>query len=248
MRLTRIYQPQALSSGQIISLSVAATAHLRRVLRLQVGDNFIVFNGEGGEFNAKIIAQNKQTVSAKLGQYEAVNRESPLNIILVQAVLRTDKMDYVLQKAVELGVTRLVPLITAHSTLKLSKERWQKRYLHWQGVISAACEQSGRTRLAALEDPMTFDRGLSDLKADKRLILLPEARQDNPFVSSLPHRSVVVLVGPEGGWSEDEAKLAVAAGYSPLRLGPRILRTETAGLVAVSLLQSLLGDIARNIV
>ena len=247
MRLTRIYQPQALRCGQIISLSKPATAHLVRVLRLQVGDDFIVFNGTGGEFNAKIVAQNKQTVSAKLGHYEAVERESPLDIILAQAVLRSDKMDYVLQKAVELGVTRLVPLITAHSTLKLSPERWKKRYLHWQGVILAACEQSGRTRLAALENPMTFDMGLSALKADKRLILLPQARQDNHLASS--HcQSVVVLVGPEGGWSENEAKLAIAAGCCPLRLGPRILRTETAGLVALSLLQSLLGDIARNIV
>lgn len=246
MRLTRIYQPQALRCGQIISLSKAAMAHLVRVLRLRVGDEFIVFNGTGGEFNAKIVAHNKHTVSAKLDQYEAVNRESPLNIILAQAVLRSDKMDYVLQKAVELGVTRLVPLITAHSTLKLSLERWQKRYLHWQGVIEAACEQSGRTRLAALENPMTFDRGLSALSADKRIILLPQARQDNQLASS--HcQSVVVLVGPEGGWSENEAKLAVAAGYCPLRLGPRILRTETAGLLALSLLQSLWGDIALNI-
>lgn len=247
MRLTRIYQPQALSSGQIISVSKPAVAHLVRVLRLQVGDHFIVFNGAGGEFNAKIIAQNKQTVSAKLGQYEPVNRESPLNITLAQAVLRTDKMDYVLQKAVELGVSRLIPLLTARSTLKLSPERWQKRYVHWQGVILAASEQSGRTRLAALENPMTFDRGLSTLKADKRLILWPEASQGNHLVSS-PCQSVVVLVGPEGGWSENEAKLAVEAGYSPLRLGPRILRTETAGLVAISLLQSLLGDMAGNIV
>lgn len=247
MRLTRIYQPQAVRCGQIINLSKSAAAHLVRVLRLQVGNDFIVFNGTGGEFSAKIIALNKQTVSAKLGQYEAVDRESPLTLILAQAVLRSDKMDYVLQKAVELGVTRLVPLITAHSTLKLSKERWQKRYLHWQGVMLAACEQSGRTRLAILENPMTFDVGLSALKADKRIILLPHAKQANPLQSS--HcQSVVVLVGPEGGWSENEAKLAVAAGYDPLRLGPRILRTETAGLVALSLLQSLLGDITRNIV
>jgi|LauGreDrversion4_2_1035121.scaffolds.fasta_scaffold597587_1 16S rRNA (uracil1498-N3)-methyltransferase len=248
MRLTRIYQPQALSSGQIISVSKPAVAHLVRVLRLQVGDDFIVFNGSGGEFNAKIIAQNKQAVSAQLGQYEAVNRESPLNITLAQAVLRTDKMDYVLQKAVELGVRRLVPLLTARSTLKLSPERWQKRCLHWQGVILAASEQSGRTRLARLENPMSFDMGLSALKADKRLILLPKAREAHHLAASPPPQSVVVFVGPEGGWSENEAKLAVAEGCSPLRLGPRILRTETAGLVAVSLLQSLLGDIARNIV
>lgn len=240
MRLTRIYQPQALSAEQIINLSKEAAGHLIRVLRLQVGDEFIVFNGKAGEFHATIIELNKSMVRVRLGKFDAVNRESPLQITLAQAVLRSDKMDYVLQKAVELGVTRFIPLITAHSTLKLAPARWQKRSLHWQGVMLAACEQSGRTRLPKLENPMTFDLATTAIKAEQRIILQPCAKQT---INSLPFcQSVSLLVGPEGGWSENELKCARVADYSPVQLGPRVLRAETAGLAAVSLLQSLYGD------
>lgn len=241
MRLTRIYQPQALSAGQILNLSKEAAGHLIRVLRLQVGDDFIVFNGKAGEFHAIIIELSKNMVTVKLGEFDAVSRESSLQITLVQAVLRSDKMDYVLQKAVELGVTRFIPLITARSTLKLAPERWQKRSLHWQGVMLAACEQSGRTRLPKLENPMTFDVATTSIKAEQRIILQPCVKQS---INSLPRcQSVAVLVGPEGGWSENELKCARVATYSPIQLGPRVLRAETAGLAAVSILQSLYGDL-----
>lgn len=241
MRLTRIYQPQALRSGQIINLCQNAIRHLIQVLRLKIGSEFILFNGEGGEFTATIIKLTKNSVVARIGQYHDVNRESPLAITLAQAVLRTDKMDYMLQKAVELGVSRFIPLLTAHSTLKLSVERWQKRYHHWQAVMLAAVEQSGRTMRPDLANPMSFDVALTDIKADKRIILLPQATATIHIAAS--YQSIAVLVGPEGGWSENEAKLAVSSGYSPLRLGPRILRAETAGLAALSLLQNLYGDL-----
>ena len=241
MRLTRIYQPQALNTEQIINLSKEAAGHLIRVLRLQVGDEFIVFNGQAGEFRATIIELNKSTVSVKLGEFSAVNRESPLKITLAQAVLRSDKMDYMLQKAVELGVTRFIPLLTAYSTLKLAPERWQKRCLHWQGVMLAACEQSGRTRLPKLENPMTFDVATTAIKVEQRIILQPEAKQN---INSLPpSQSVAGVVGPEGGWSENEQKCARVAAYHAMQVGPRVLRSETAGLAAVSILQSLYGDI-----
>jgi 16S rRNA (uracil1498-N3)-methyltransferase len=241
MRLTRIYQPQALNTGQIVNLSKEAAGHLVRVLRLQVGDEFMVFNGKAGEFRAIIIELNKGTVTVKLGEFDAVSRESSLQITLAQAVLRSDKMDYILQKAVELGVTRFIPLLTAHSTLKLVPERWQKRSLHWQGVMLAACEQSGRTRLPKLENPMTFDVATTAIKADQRIILQPCAKQT---INSLPCcQSVALLVGPEGGWSENELKCARVAAYSPMHVGPRILRAETAGLAAVSILQSAWGDL-----
>lgn len=241
MRLTRIYQPQALTADQIINLSKEAAGHLIRVLRFQVGDNFIVFNGQAGEFHATIIELNKNTVTVKLGEFIPVNRESLFQITLAQAVLRSDKMDYILQKAVELGVTRFIPLLTAHSTFKLAPERWQKRYLHWQGVIFSACEQSGRTRLPKLENPMTFDVATTAIKADQRVILQACAQQN---MNSLPTcQSVALLVGPEGGWSENELKCAHIATYTPMHLGPRVLRAETAGLAAVSVLQSLYGDL-----
>lgn len=240
MRLTRIYQPQAAQSGQIVNLSKEASGHLSRVLRLQINDKFIVFNGEGGEFQATIIELTKSMVTVKLGEFDAVNRESPLQITLAQAVLRSDKMDYMLQKAVELGVSRFIPLLTAHSTLKLAPERWQKRCLHWQGVMLAACEQSGRTRLPKLESPMTFDLATTAIKADQRIILQPAAKQSLRRLFSC--QSVAILVGPEGGWSENELNCAGDADYHPIQLGPRVMRAETAGLAAVSILQSFYGD------
>ena len=241
MRLTRIYQPQALNAGQIIHLSKEAAGHLIRVLRLQVGDECIVFNGKAGEFRAVIMEVNKNAVTVKLGEFDTVNRESSLQITLAQAVLRSDKMDYVLQKAVELGVTRFIPLLTAYSKLKLAPERWQKRSLHWQGVMLAACEQSGRTHLPKIENPMTFDLATTAITADLRIILQTCAKQK---INSLPPcQRVALLVGPEGGWSENELKCARMAGYRDVHLGPRVLRAETAGLAAVSLLQSLYGDL-----
>lgn len=241
MRLTRIYQPQALRSGQIIHLSKAAAGHLLRVLRLTRGAECIIFNGDGGEFTAKIIESTKNSLAVQLGQFNEVSRESPLNIILAQAVLRSEKMDYILQKSVELGVTRFIPLLTAHSTLQLATERWQKRCQHWQGVMLAACEQSGRTARPYLDNPMTFDKALSAVEADKRIILSPQATRNRSLLSP-SDRSIAVLVGPEGGWSDHEVKSAAGLGYSPLQLGPRILRAETAGLAALSILQNLQGD------
>jgi 16S rRNA (uracil1498-N3)-methyltransferase len=241
MRLTRIYQPQALSTGKILNLSKEAAGHLIRVLRLQVGAAFIVFNGEGGEFRAQLIKINKNSVTARVGDYITVNRESPLQIILAQAVLRSEKMDYMLQKAVELGVSRFIPLLKAHSTLNLAPERWKKRCLHWQGVMLSACEQSGRTQLPVLENPITLDMAFSAIKADQRIILQPEATQN---INSLPAcQSVALCVGPEGGWSENEVSCAIAAGYTPMHVGPRVLRAETAGLAGMSVLQSLYGDL-----
>lgn len=241
MRLTRIYQPQALHTEQIVNLSKEAAGHLIRVLRFQVGDEFIVFNGKEGEFRATIIELNKSMVKVKLGEFDAVSRESALRIILAQAVLRSEKMDFVLQKAVELGVTHFIPLITAHSTLKLAPERWQKRSLHWQGVMLSACEQSGRTRLPKLENPMTFDVATTMIKADQRIILQPCTKQNINALASC--QSVALLVGPEGGWSETELKCARVADYSAVHVGPRVLRAETASLAAISILQSLYGDL-----
>jgi 16S rRNA (uracil1498-N3)-methyltransferase len=248
MRLTRIYQPQALSSGEIYHLSLEATHHLIHVLRLSVGAEFILFNGIGGEFTAKIIALEKKRVCVQVGKFNPINRESPLQIILAQTITRPDKMDFVLQKAVELGVTHLVPLITARCSLqKLTSERWQKRLLHWQAILVSACEQSGRTRIPTLSSAVSLQTALQDIKADLRFMLRPDTTQAFPRVIQSCHR-VAVLVGPEGGWSETEIKLAKEQGYLSLQLGPRILRTETAGLVALTLLQALLGDISLNLV
>lgn len=248
MRLTRIYQQQLLNTGKMIHLSKEASHHLMRVLRLAVGAEFILFNGKGGEFKATIIAVQKKIVSAQVGELSAIDRESPLQIVLGQSVIRSEKMDYTLQKAVELGVTHIVPLLTdySHSSLKLSSERLEKRFQHWQAVIIAACEQSGRTQIPSIEKPLSFEKTIGKIKADIRILLTPGPKKN--CVPLAKARRILVCVGPEGGWSEKEIKLAKESAYRLLPLGPRILRTETAGLVAITLFQALLGDISLNLV
>jgi 16S rRNA (uracil1498-N3)-methyltransferase len=244
MRLTRIYQQQTLHSGEIHRLSKEATHHLMRVLRLPLGTEFILFNGEGGEFKAKIISLEKATAWVEIGEFSAVNRESPLHSILMQTVVRPEKMDYVLQKAVELGVTQIVPLVTEYCALpKLSAERWEKRLAHWRGILISACEQSGRTQIPTLSRAVSFRTALQEIKADVCVILTPNTTQTSLSRTKSSHR-VAICVGPEGGWSETELKQASTAGYLALSLGPRILRTETAGLVALTLLQTVFGDIS----
>ena len=248
MRLTRIYQQQPLSAGDTLCLTKEASHHLVRVLRLAMGTEFILFNGEGGEFKAKIISLQKNIATVQVGEFNSINRESPVQTILAQSVLRPEKMDYTLQKAVELGVTHIVPLITERSSLfKLSPERWQKRLAHWQAILINASEQSARTQIPTVARAVPFRAAITEIKADLRIILMPNATQTLPQRSKLCHR-VAVFVGPEGGWSETETQFATDAGYLPLQLGPRILRTETAGLVALTLLQAVWGDISLNLV
>ncbi|BBB15195.1 ribosomal RNA small subunit methyltransferase E [Candidatus Rickettsiella viridis] len=289
MRLARIYQQQPLNSGKIIHLSKEAAHHLVRVLRLDVGAEFILFNGEGGEFKAHITSVQKNSVSAQIGIFNPVDNESSLQIILAQTIVKPEKMDYVLQKSVELGVTHIVPLITERCLLpKLSPERWEKRLAHWQAILINACEQSGRTKIPTVSRAVAFKTALQQIKADIRVILAPNATQtfsqlysqqwdfqqgaakesnrsvytihedcelSGNTAENLSAKSMVkscycaaVLVGPEGGWSESEMKSALAADYLPIQLGPRILRTETAGLVALTLLQAAYGDISLNLV
>lgn len=246
MRLTRIYQQQPLREGWEINLSEEAVHHLTRVLRLTVGTEFIVFNGEGGEFKAKIISMQKKIVAVQVGTFNPINRESPLQIILGQTIIRSEKMDYTLQKAVELGVTHIVPLITERSW-KLPLDRLEKRLSHWQAIIVNACEQSGRTQIPTIEKPISFQDAINKIKADIRAILIPNPTQTLPLLVK-PCANVAVFVGPEGGWSEIETTFALEAGYLPVQLGPRILRTETAGLVAMTVFQGLFGDISLNLV
>ena len=248
MRLARIYQQQPLNSGKLIHLSKEAAHHLIRVLRLDVGAEFILFNGEGGEFKAHITSVQKSSVSAQIDAFNPINSESSLQIILAQTIIRPEKMDYVLQKSVELGVTHIIPLITERCLLpKLSPERWEKRLAHWQAIMINACEQSGRTKIPTVARAVTFKTALDQIKADIRIILAPNATQTLPQLAKSCH-CAAVLVGPEGGWATSEMNSALAAGYLPLQLGPRILRTETAGLVALTLLQATYGDISLNLV
>lgn len=244
MRIPRICVSQALESGIEFVLPEQAGEHVARVLRLERGHPLILFNGDGREYRAEISQIAKRSVSARvLDAGESVARESPLRLTLAQGVARGDKMDFILQKATELGVTRIVPLITARTEVKLDAERTERRLAHWQAVIAGACEQSGRTILPVLEVPMRIATWAATLNADSGLRLALDPRGD-VSVRTLPAFGVATLVvGPEGGLSDQDMHLLDQADFQGLRLGPRVLRTETAGLAALTALQAIHGDL-----
>ncbi|PTU33220.1 16S rRNA (uracil(1498)-N(3))-methyltransferase [Stenotrophobium rhamnosiphilum] len=239
---SRVYIDQPLSAGGTITLPEDAARHLVQVLRMRLGDSFITFNGQGGEYAATLSTVSKREAQASIGEFNTVDRESPLNITLAQCVSKGDRMDYTLQKAVELGVSNIVPLISSRTVVKLDAERWAKKIEHWQGVIISACEQSGRTRVPQLAAHQDLDYWLRSSANDSlKLVLAPGAskqlRQLDPT-----SRAITLLIGPEGGLSEVECTLAAKHEFIPLALGPRILRTETAGVAALAAIQAQWGD------
>lgn len=244
MRIPRVYVAGALVSGSEIDLPVQAGEHLARVLRLDRGHPLVLFNGDGGEHAATIASLAKRGVTVLVGQARAeAARESPLRLVLAQGMARGEKMDWILQKATELGVERIVPLITERTEVRLDAERAERRVAHWQAVLAGACEQSGRNRLPELAAPVrlaTWAAALGDA-AGRRLTLDPAATLR---VAGLPRIAAATLVvGPEGGLSEQDLTVLRQAGFEGLCLGPRILRTETAGLAAIAALQALHGDL-----
>jgi 16S rRNA (uracil1498-N3)-methyltransferase len=246
MRLTRVYVDAPLASGAQLQLPEGPARHLARVLRLAAGDALILFNGEGGEFAAVIEAVRREEVLVHIGAHQAVARESPLATTLLQGVARGEKMDQILQKATELGVTRVVPVMTARSNVRLDAATGQRKQLHWQGVAIGACEQSGRDRVPEVASPATLPVALAATSADLRLVLAPDEGAA-PLAALLAARpaSLALLVGPEGGLDEAEIGAAQQAGFLRCRLGPRVLRTETAALVALAALQFAIGDLAQ---
>lgn len=241
MRIPRIYQPISLNSGQTVELDAQATVHLTKVLRLRVGDALVVFNGEGGEYAARVDAVGRRSASIVLGEFVDGGVESPLPVVLLQGVSRGERMDYTVQKAVELGVSRIVPVITERTTVNLKGERQEKRRAHWQAVVNSACEQSGRNRVPEVAAVTPFTVALAEVDASLKLVLHHRA-QTSLDALPVPSGPVSLLIGPEGGLSAVEIAAAEAAGFVPLRLGPRVLRTETAALAALSVLQWCWGD------
>jgi 16S rRNA (uracil1498-N3)-methyltransferase len=228
----RFFCPEGLLPDSDMPLPAAVAHHAERVLRLAIGDEVILFDGAGGECAATLLALGKQPV-ARLGPRLAMERESPLAITLVQALASGDKMDWIVQKAVELGAVAVQPVAAERSLLKLSGDRAAKRVAHWQQIAVSACEQSGRNRVPVVGEILPA-QGL-------RLILAPGA--DGALARRAPPGGPLsVLIGPEGGWSPSELALAEHAGCAPLALGPRVFRTETAGLAALAALQTLWGD------
>lgn len=242
MRIPRLYVDQPLASGADCPLNRRALDHAVKVLRLRAGDSLCLFNGRGGEFAAVLTRGAGGALLAQVGEFTPDRRESPLPVRLVQGISRGERMDYTLQKAVELGVTDIVPVVTERTVLRLTGERAERRLAHWRGVVLAACEQSGRTRVPPVVEPRTLAEHLADPLEGVGLLLDPTAphalTQTGPYTGP-----VCVLIGPEGGLSDAERGAAQAAGYRPVRMGPRVLRTETAAVVALTLLQGLAGDI-----
>lgn len=222
--------------------------HAIKALRLRVGDALKLFNGTGGEFSARIVRVERARVDVEVLDWLAIERESPLSLVLVQALQTGDKMDLTVQKAVELGVTRIVPVVSRRSVVQLSAERALRRVEHWRGVVAAACEQCGRNRLPDVAVPESLEHWLahSSSPAARRLLLAPSAAKSLAAVPC-PGRSIELLVGAEGGFAPEETKLAALTGFLPVRFGPRILRTETAGLAALAAIQFLWGDLKEEI-
>jgi 16S rRNA (uracil1498-N3)-methyltransferase len=247
MRIPRLYLPAALSVGESVKLTETAFRHAVQALRLKPGARLTLFNGEGGEFSAKLENIEKRRASARIETFTEREVESRLHITLVQAISKGERMDYTLQKAVELGVNRIVPVLSEYSVVNLPDERLQKRREHWQAVVISACEQSGRNRIPAVAGSLALSNWLVDDCGGEclKLLLNPVAKRSlNSLSGSAPER-VTLLIGPEGGLSPDEIALAERAGFTGVALGPRILRTETAGVAALAALQILWGDFDR---
>ena len=243
MRLTRVHVEAALVPGSEIELPEPAAAHLARVLRLQAGDGFVLFNGDGRDYPARVVAIGKRSLLAQVGEPVEAALESPLRIVLLQGIARGEKMDLILQKATELGVAQVRPLSSQRSEVKLDAERATKRVAHWRNVVIAACEQSGRARVPEVVAPDTLAGVLQGLPHEGvRLILDPNGSLSFAGLELPGERLVVLAVGPEGGWSPLDRQQLLAAGFLGLRMGPRILRTETAALAAIAALQSRFGD------
>ncbi|MHB1678583.1 MAG: 16S rRNA (uracil(1498)-N(3))-methyltransferase [Sulfuriferula sp.] len=240
--MPRFYIPDTPLTAALYTLPAAAAHHAARVLRLMAGDDLVLFNGSGMEWPATIAQIDKREVIVRVGEGRLINRESPLAIVLVQGISSGERMDFTLQKAVELGVTRIQPIACARSVVKLAGERADKRREHWQNLVAAACEQCGRNRVPEVAAIQSLPAWLMQPAAPRLgIIFAPEATETLHTLAQ-PETDIAILAGPEGGFTADEYLAAAQAGYIPVRLGPRILRTETAALAALSAMQALWGD------
>ena len=239
----RFYTADNLKTGATVKLSENAATHATRVLRLEISDEIVLFNGDGNDYICAITSIKKTEAFVIVKSFVKTANESPLNIMLLQGISSGDRMDYTIQKAVELGVTAIVPIVTTRSVVKLSNERAEKRLAHWQNVVHAACEQSGRAFVPQVAAPTGLSAWLANnTHSNSRRILL------NPIgalrLAELPKPTghIELLIGAEGGLSQTEIDAALSQGFQSVILGARILRTETAALVAISAMQTLWGD------
>jgi 16S rRNA (uracil1498-N3)-methyltransferase len=260
VRVTRVYVEDVLTPGSIVDLARDTSSHLAKVLRARSGDELVLFNGDGREFSGAIEAVRGSRVSASIGAARSVDRESPLKVTLVQCVPRGDRMDFIVQKATELGVARIVPVLSQRSVVRLDDSQAASKQAHWRAVAVSACEQCGRNRLPSVEAPQSLLNYLGGMKpgtapggapdAALRLVLEPE----RPHLASSATRPIgsdgvailaaEIAVGPEGGFAPDELEAFQLCGFSRVGVGPRVLRTETAAIAALVMLQARYGDMS----
>ncbi len=246
MNAPRFYSPETLSVGACVALSESAARHAARVLRLREGDALILFDGRGGEFLARIARCGRDEVVAEMQTWRDRECESPLEITLVQALQAGEKMDLTVQKAVELGAQRIVPVASQRSVVRLEGDRARRRVEHWRAVAASACEQCGRNRVPEISELESLRQWLGRPFDHSALRLMLDPRSDNTLqtlVRPTGGLRVELLIGPEGGFAPEEEAMAVKAGFAGIRLGPRVLRTETAGLAALAAIQCLWGDL-----
>lgn len=247
MRLNRIFcespLSESMSAGAAVTLPAASANHVARVLRMRQGALLTVFDGSGHDYHAEIVHVAGNKVTVQLHGQSLNTTESPLRITLVQGISRGERMDWTLQKATELGVAAIAPVLTARSVVRLDEKQAEKKQAHWRGIVIGACEQCGRARVPTVSTPSSLrDYFTHARQDDMRLVLSPTAPASLSGITSLPPR-VELLIGPEGGLDDDEIAAAQMAGFRPVRLGPRVLRTETAAVVALTVLQALWGDL-----
>lgn len=242
MRIPRFYEPSDFSIGQIHSLSDATTQHVSRVLRMKAGDQITLFNGNGSEFLCTLARVDKRHVDVNIIEQVSTSRSSPLKIHIGQSISRGERMDYAIQKATELGMSRMTPLFTERCEVRLNDDRRDKRSKHWQQIAISACEQSLRNELPHIEPIQPIQDWLNNVEADLKLVLHHHTEQ--PLGNFPRPASIALLIGPEGGLTEEEVTAALNAGFKPVALGPRVMRTETTPVAAQAVLQYLWGDLS----
>lgn len=243
MRIPRFYLPVTFQQGRSISLDKPQAHYALTVLRLKDQRPIEVFDGKGNQAQAKLLVTGRKTADVLIEHCESINTESPLQTVLLQGISKGDRMDYTIQKSVELGVTAIQPLFTERCDVKLTGDRLDKKRTQWQDIAINACEQSNRNVVPAVLPPLSYGDWLSAQTQVSGLVLSPTAEHSlQTLPSSLSEQSIHLLIGPEGGLTDDEISHGVQKGLTPIRLGPRILRTETASVTVLSALQTLWGD------
>jgi 16S rRNA (uracil1498-N3)-methyltransferase len=244
MRLTRVYVDAPVTAGKRLVVAGSAANHIARVLRLRSGDSLTVFDGSGGEFGARVEEFRKEAVVVSVEEHRTLDRESPLSLTLAQGVSRGERMDWIIQKATELGASRIVPVFTKRSVVRLDDKQAQRKLQHWRAIAVSACEQCGRNRLPDLVTPVDFFDVLPATfsPAETRLLLSPTGDLRIDDLKEVGN-GITVLIGPEGGLEDVEHEAAIAAGFKAVRMGPRVLRTETAAIAALTIIQRYFGDL-----